>query len=169
MCYNMYHAFVTTDLKAEIKQTAAFVSLEQESYLNLVRTASLLEHGMAEGLKQYGLTLTQYNTLRILRGAGAEGFCRREIQARMLTPVPDATRLLDRLSRMGFVVRDRDGGDRRFVTTRITQRGLDKLRRLDAVVAQKHKDQLGHLSAPGLRRLVELLEKARARIISNFF
>lgn len=150
-----------TNLRAEIKQKTPFTSLEQEVFLNLVRTASLLEHGVAEGLKAHGLTLTQYNALRILRGAGPDGLCRSEIQERMLTPVPDATRLLDRLEAAGLVVRDRGEADRRFVIARITRDGLDLLERLDAPVEELHQEQLGHMSRSDLRRLADLLEEAR--------
>lgn len=151
-----------TDLRAEIKQTGPFTSQEQAAFIGLLRTASLLEHRMSEGLKPYGLTLTQYNVLRILRGAGPDGLCRNEVQSRMLTPVPDATRLLDRLAAVGLLVRDRDGSDRRFVTARITPAGLELLARLDAPVAEMHRHHLGHLSADELRRLVDLLGRARA-------
>ena len=150
-------------LRAEIKQTAPFVSVEQEVFLNLIRTAAVLEHGMGEGLKAFGLTLTQYNALRILRGAGAEGFCRNEVRDRLIKPVPDTTRLLDRLVEAGFVERDREGDDRRFVTARITKRGLALLERIDGPVAKLHEAQLGHMSRAELRQLVDLLEKVRAR------
>ena len=71
-------------LRSEIKQKAQFLSLEQEVFLNLIRTAATLEHGMSEGLKPYGLTLTQYNALRILRGAGSRGLPCKEIAERIL-------------------------------------------------------------------------------------
>lgn len=150
-----------TDLRSEIKQGAPFGSLEEEAFLNLLRTAALLEHSLSEGLKPHGLTLTQYNVLRILRGAEPDGLCRADVQSRMLTPVPDVTRLLDRLEAAGFVVRERDETDRRFVIARITRDGLDLLERLDGPVEELHEDQLGHLPRSDLRRLVELLETAR--------
>ena len=118
---------------------------------------------MGEGLKAYGLTLTQYNALRILRGAGPDGFCRNEVRDRMIKPVPDTTRLLDRLVEAGLVERDREGDDRRFVTARITKRGLALLARIDGPVARLHEAQLGHVSRTDLRQLVGLLEKVRAR------
>jgi len=148
-------------LRAEIKQTAPFVSTEQEVFLNLIRTAAVLEHGMGEGLKAYGLTLTQYNALRILRGAGEVGFCRNEVRDRMVKAVPDATRLLDRLEEAGLVERDREGDDRRFVTARISKQGLALLERIDEPVARLHEAQLGHMSRADLRLLADLLEKVR--------
>lgn len=151
-----------TELKEEIEQTVPFDSLEQEVFLNAVRTAAKLEHQLADGLKPHGLTLTQYNALRILRGAGPDGLCRNDVQARMLTPVPDVTRLLDRLEEAGYVVRERDEADRRYVMAKITEEGLDLLEELDGPVQQFHRDQLGHMSASELRTLSRLLEKARA-------
>ncbi len=152
---------MSVDLRREIKQEVPFSSLEQEAFLNLLRTAALLEHRLAERLKAYGLTPTQYNALRILRGAGPDGLCRNEVRSRMVAPVPDATRLLDRLTSLGLTVRDRDGEDHRFVTTRITDGGLELLNRLDGPVAEMLKGQLGHMPRSDLRRLVELLGAAR--------
>lgn len=152
---------MTDSLRAEIRQAKPFTSREEEVYLNVLRTAALLEHALAEGLKPFGVTPTQYNVLRILRGAGDSGLCRNEVRARMLTLVPDATRLLDRLADMGLVVRDRDGADRRFVTTRITAKGLELLGRIDEPLQSLHAQQLGHLPEADLRTLSELLARAR--------
>ena len=151
-------------LKTEIRQKSPFVSVREEVSLNLLRSAALLEHAVAERLKQYGLTPTQYNVLRILRGAGSNGLCRSEVTERMLTPVPDATRLLDRLEEAGLVARDRNTDDRRFVTARITELGLEKLAELDDPVARMHDDLLGHMADRDLSRLADLLETARERL-----
>jgi DNA-binding MarR family transcriptional regulator len=152
---------MSPSLRSEIKMRAPFASLEEEVFLNLIRTAAVLEHDLAEGLKAFGVTLTQYNALRILRGAGPNGLCRNEVRDRLVAPVPDATRLLDRLADAGLVERVRDGDDRRFVTARITRRGLELLERIDEPLARTHAAQLGHLSRADLRRLADLLEKAR--------
>ena len=148
-------------LKEEIEQTVPFDSLEQEAFLNALRTAARLEHQLADGLKPHGLTLTQYNALRILRGAGSDGLCRNDVQDRMLTPVPDVTRLLDRLEEAGYVLRQRSEADRRYVMAKITREGLDLLEKLDRPVRQLHRDQLGHMSESDLRTLCRLLEEAR--------
>jgi DNA-binding MarR family transcriptional regulator len=152
---------MTPNLRSEIKMRAPFASPEEEVFLNLMRTAAVLEHEMAEGLKAFGVTLTQYNALRILRGAGSDGLCRNEVRDRLVAPVPDATRLLDRLADAGLVAREREGDDRRYVTARITARGLDLLDRIEEPLAAMHRAQLGHLSRADLRRLADLLEKAR--------
>jgi DNA-binding MarR family transcriptional regulator len=150
-------------LQTELKRTKPFSSLEQEAMLSLARTAARLDHDMIEVLKPYRLTPTQYNALRILRGAGPEGLCRNEVRDRLVARVPDATRLLDRLEDTGLVVRGREGGDRRFVRARITRRGLDLLARLDQVVIDLHQRQLGHLGRNRLRTLIDLLAQARDR------
>lgn len=154
---------MSTDLRSEIKQRAPFRSGEEEVFLNLLRTSAAMEHSAASHLKEHGLTLTQYNTLRILRGAGSEGLCRNEISKRMIKPVSDATRLLDRMVAAGWVERDREDGDRRFVTARITGSGLDLLATLDSEVTRFHRDQLGHMSKEELAELAGLLGRARAR------
>src|SRR5687767_12111009 len=93
-------------LRDEIHQQRPFESLEQETWLSLVRTASQLNDAMEMLLRPHGLTMSQYNVLRILRGA-REGLCRNEVRDRMLTRMPDMTRLLDRMEEAGFVARCR--------------------------------------------------------------
>jgi MarR family transcriptional regulator, organic hydroperoxide resistance regulator len=162
-------------LQSEIKKRNPFSSTEQEVYLNILKTADVLLSQAADLLKPHGLSPTQYNALRILRGAGAgcgegghvdpdaQGLSCREIGQRMITRDPDLTRLLDRLEARGLVHRSREQKDRRMVATRITQAGLDLLRQLDQPVLDLHRKQLGHLGEPRLNALSELLEAARAR------
>jgi DNA-binding MarR family transcriptional regulator len=150
-----------TRLRDEIKQTRPFSSLEQEAFLSLGRTWSILEHGMLEALKPHGITPTQYNVLRILRGAGGPGLCRSEVMERMIARVPDATRLLDRMESAGLIERHRDVNDRRFVNTRITKEGLRLLKELDTAVTTLHERQFTALGDHDLKRLIELLELAR--------
>lgn len=150
-----------TALAREIKQTKPFNSLEQETLLNLMRTSALLQHALAESLKPFGVTQSQYNALRILRGAGKLGLCRHEVRDRMVTPVPDVTRLLDRLEDKGLVARERDGIDRRLVTARITEDGLTLLEKLDRPLARTTKHLLGHMTEQDLSRLGSLLVTAR--------
>jgi DNA-binding MarR family transcriptional regulator len=154
-------ALTMTRLREEIKQTRPFASLEQEAYLSMGRTWSMLEHGMLEALKPHGITPTQYNVLRILRGAGARGLCRSEVMERMIARVPDATRLLDRMESAGLIDRHRDTEDRRFVNTRITKEGLRLLGELETVVSTLHERQFTALGDDDLQRLIELLGLAR--------
>jgi DNA-binding MarR family transcriptional regulator len=112
-------------------------------------------------LKPYDLTPTQFNVLRILRGAGREGLNCREISERMLTFDPDVTRLLDRLESRGLVGRSREARDRRVITVRITEGGQRLIGELDQKVLQLHRQQLGHLGERKLKTLINLLEQAR--------
>jgi DNA-binding MarR family transcriptional regulator len=149
-------------LREEIRQGRPFQSLEQEAHLSIERTAAVLGHAFSEALKPHGITPTQYNVLRILRGAGEEGLCRSEIWERMVAQVPDVTRLLDRMEAAGLVERERSAADRRFVTTRVTPRGLRLLAELDAPVLELHRRHLGHLGEEDLRVLIDLLARARS-------
>ena len=152
---------MVTRIADEIKQTRPFASLEQEAMLNIERTAAVLGHGFAESLKPYGITPTQYNVLRILRGAGAGGLCRHEVGARLVSQVPDVTRLLDRLVEMQLIARERDTVDRRQMVARITRDGLRLLAALDAPTAAMHRAQLGHMGPAKLEQLIALLAEAR--------
>jgi DNA-binding MarR family transcriptional regulator len=151
-------------LQAEIKQQKPFSSLEEEVYLNLQRTAESLSRRLVDELKASGLSPTQYNVLRILRGAGAEGLACGELAERMVTRDPDITRLLDRLEASGMVTRAREQKDRRVITTRITREGLRLLSELDPTVARLHKQQLQRLGKERLRAIIELLEQMRAEL-----
>lgn len=149
-----------SDLQAELKQTRPFRSPREEAMVALQRTAAVLEHAFECRLKDSGITATQYNVLRILRGAGPAGLCRNEVGQRMVRRVPDVTRLLDRLEDTGLVGRTR-GDDRRFVTTRITPKGLEVLEDLEAVVSGFLDEHLGHLSGDQLASLCSLLSAVR--------
>jgi DNA-binding MarR family transcriptional regulator len=148
-------------LQDEIKQSRPFPSLEEEAVLAIARTAAILDHSSAEALKPYGLTPTQYNALRILRGSEPNGLCRNEIRDRLVTRVPDATRLLDRLVDMGLVVRAREDEDRRLVRTRITRKGLELIAPLDEYLTDLHRRQLAQVPPEQLRVLVDALAAAR--------
>jgi DNA-binding MarR family transcriptional regulator len=154
-------------LQEELKQSKPFATLEQEALLSIERTAAILSHAVADALRPYGITPTQYNVLRILRGAGEQGLCRNEVRDRLVAQVPDVTRLLDRMEEMALVDRERAADDRRMVFTRITRKGIQLLARLDEPVARLHQRQLGHLGSTKLRTLVRLLAEARHGIGSD--
>jgi len=135
--------------------------LEQEAFLSLQRTADLLARGAEEAIKPSGLSGTQYNVLRILRGAGPGGLCCGEVAERMITHDPDITRLLDRLEKRGLIVRARDSKDRRIITVRIAPEGLRILAELDEPIEEFHRRQLGHLGKRRLQLLLGLLNTAR--------
>ena len=150
-----------TRLQDEIRQTKPFASLEQEAWLSIERTAAVLRHGIGEALKPFGITGAQYNVLRILRGAGGVGLCRHEVGDRLVSQVPDVTRLLDRMEAMQLITRERDAADRRMVTARITPDGLALLERLQQPIFELHERQLGHLGPERLQQLVDVLAVAR--------
>jgi DNA-binding MarR family transcriptional regulator len=123
-------------LQAEIKQTKPFASLEHEAILGLLRTAAVVDHATDEALRPYGLTGTQFNVLRILKGAGPDGLCGKEIGERMINRVPDVPRLLDRLEKAELISRQRDREDRREVSARITAKGRQLV------------EEIGNISTP---------------------
>jgi DNA-binding MarR family transcriptional regulator len=136
---------------------------EEAAFLDLLRTTDILSRGPAKVLRSEGLSATQYNVLRILRGA-AGGLACGEIASRMITRDPDVTRLLDRLEKLGLISRWRETKDRRTVMARITPEGLALLVRLDEPVEAAHRKQLGHLGRERLRTLAELLSLARSHV-----
>ena len=133
---------------------------EEAAFLDLLRTTDMLSRGLIQVLKTEDLSATQYNVLRILRGA-PDGLPCGEIANRMITRDPDITRLLDRLEKRGLISRCRETKDRRTVMARITPEGLKLLARLDEPVQAAHRKQLGHLGRERLRALAELLSMAR--------
>jgi len=135
-------------------------SPEEAAFLELLRTTDQLSRELVPLLKAEQLSPTQYNVLRILRGA-LEGLPCGEIGQRMITRDPDITRLLDRLEKRGLIARWRDVKDRRMVLARITPEGLKMLDRLDEPVQEGHRKQLRHLGRERLKALCELLRAAR--------
>src|SRR3989441_1016523 len=129
--------------------------------LRLRPTADALLRGVEETLQPAAVSHTQYNALRILRGAGLKGLACREVADRMLTRDPDITRLLDRLEARGLVTRSRERLDRRVITVRITEKGLKLLEKLDQPVLDLHRRQLRHLGGRRLRGLMSLLDLVR--------
>jgi len=152
---------VTPKLQAEIKQKAPFPSLEAEVYLNLLRTGETISREVEQLLRASGLSGTQYNVLRILRGAGSEGRTCGETSERMVTHDPDITRLMDRLEKRNLIIRSRDTHDRRVVTARITPEGLQLLANLDKPLDQLQHSLFRHMTHQELARLSALLEKVR--------
>ena len=155
---------MVTTLRDEIKQNKPFESLEQEAQLNVIRTGSLLLDDVEQFLKPYGVTATQYNVLRILRGADPARLCRNELRDRMLTRMPDVTRLLDRMEQVGLVARTRENEDRRMVRTRITAAGLKILADVDGVAKQEQKRRFESLTQEQLKTLIELLTVVRQTV-----
>lgn len=152
---------MTSLLQAELKQTRPFPSAAAEALLSILRTAAVLDHELADALKPFGITPTQHNVLRILRGAGEDGLCGREVAERMVASVPDVPRMLERLEAMKFITRERDPGDRRHVTARITAAGRQLLTRVTPEIEVVQARRLGHLSKRTLTNLIEGLAAVR--------
>ena len=152
---------MNSSLQHEISQRRPFHSLQEEAYLNILRTASQLTDALELLLKPTGITLVQYNVLRILRGSEPDGLCRNELRDRMLNRMPDVTRLLDRMEESGLVSRSREEADRRQVRTQLTARARRMVDELDDKVRAEHQRQLGHLSEDQLSSMIELLSAAR--------
>jgi len=155
-------------IRAEIKQQRPFPSAQQEAVVALIRTADLLRRVVGGVVELHGITPQQYNVLRILRGAGADGLPTLEIAERMIEQMPGITRLIDRLERKNLVTRERSSTDRRCVYCRITEAGLDLVGRLDAPVEGASAVSLESLTDRDLAQLVELLDRARERMNQQF-
>lgn len=153
-------------LAQEIRKRHPFASREEEVFLNLWRTFARLSEGVERLLRQRGLCASHYNILRILAGekaAGDEALPALEVRRRLITPVPDITRLVDKLVEMGLISRRRDASDRRVVLLSLTDRGQRLVEELADPVTRLHRDQLGHMTQKDLMHLSALLEQARAQ------
>ena len=150
-----------SQLLREIRQTKPFRSQSQEAALSVMRTAHLIQRNYSRIVEPHGLTIQQYNVLRILRGAGESGLPTLEIGERMIEQTPGITRLLDRLETKGLVARERCPEDRRRVTCRITRTGLALLAKLDDHMNRSDGIFDADISPADLKRLVELLDRMR--------
>ena len=149
-------------LQAEIKQTKPFSSIEEEVYLNLQRTAYQLKQQSEEIFKAANLSSTQYNVLRILRGAGERGLASSQISERLVTKDSDITRVSERLERRGLIKKERAEDDKRVIVSKITKKGLGLLEKLDGPTREKISGLLGHLGEDFLQQLNSLLVLARS-------
>jgi DNA-binding MarR family transcriptional regulator len=152
-----------TTLREELHQARPFKSLREEAVLSVARTEAVTREALERVLTPHGLSMAQYNVLRILRGAGKAGLCRNEIRDRLISRMPDVSRLLDRMEGAGLISRVRSNADRRLVNTTLTPKGRTLVDTLDADVARAQERLLGHMSEKQLRSLVDLLALARAR------
>ena len=149
-------------LRAEIVQRRPFHSVKAEVAVSILRTAALIERHFAQVVARSGITVQQYNVLRILRGAGSEGLPTLVIRDRMIHAAPGITRLLDKLEKAGLARRDRSSPDRRQVFCHITERGLEVLSDLEEEMREADDFAVGILTEDEQRQLVKLLEGVRA-------
>ena len=150
-------------LKLEIAQERPISSVEEEALLNLLRTSDCLQRAFHRKTRNWGLTSTQYNVLRILRGAQPQGLTCSAIGNRMITAEPDITRLMARLKGLKLIRQRRDSHDRRVVWTVISEAGLELLREMDPAINRVPGELLGHMNGEELAQLIRLLELARTR------
>ncbi len=149
-------------LQAEIKQSKPFANLQVELWLNLSRTAAVVGHDFERLIRPYGLSLTQYNVLRILRGAGDDGLVQYEVAERLVAQVPDVPRILSRMEKAGWVKRCRGTSDKRVVYATLTAAGLELVNSLDAVVHGAEEGMFPDLGTEQMEKLCELLVLARS-------
>jgi DNA-binding MarR family transcriptional regulator len=154
-------------LKSEIAQERPFSSVEEEAFLNLLRTSDCLHRAFQRKSRDWGVTSTQYNVLRILRGAQPHGLTCSAIGDRMITAEPDITRLLARMKAIKLIKQQRDKRDRRVVWTQISTTGLELLRKMDPEIQQTPRDLLGHMNESELADLTRLLELARKHCLDT--
>ena len=147
-------------LQREIKKKKPFDSPTQEAILNILRTADRFQNRFGRLFREHGLTASQYNVLRILRGEGKPLPCL-EIADRMIQVVPAITGLIDRLEAHGLVVRERCAEDRRVIYIALTAEAEKILKEIDQPLQDMHEQLIGHLSHAELKELSRLLEKAR--------
>ena len=153
-----------SNLQREIKKDGPFDSPEQEAYLSIWRTYSLLSRQFDRFFREHGISSSQYNILRILRGQKGKGLASCQIASRMVSCVPDIIRLLDRLEKGGLVKRERSKEDRRVVEITITKEGMNLLEMLDEPIRKKDKSVLGHMSQKEITDVIRLMSKARENV-----
>jgi DNA-binding MarR family transcriptional regulator len=154
---------VESGIQHEIAQTRPFHSVRAEVAVSILRTAALIERHFAQVVAQSGITVQQYNVLRILRGAGEEGLPTLVIRDRMIHEAPGITRLLDKLETAGLARRERCSPDRRQVLCYITDAGLAVLDQLEVAMKEADDVVVGSLSEAEQRDLLKLLEGVRNR------
>lgn len=155
---------MTRGLQDEIKQTVPFANRSKEALLNVLRTAAMVDHQINEVLKPFGITGTQYNVLRILRGAGSGGLCGREVGERMIARVPDVPRLLDRMETLELITRERNDDDRRHVTARVSPKGLDLVAKVSPRLGSLEVALTGRLSESQLQAIIDGLTTVRESV-----
>lgn len=147
-------------LQQELGKKKAFESLEKEAMLNIARTSDLFLNRFGKLFREFGLTGSQHNVLRILRGEGRPMRCD-EIRSRMIQVVPAMTGILDRLEKDGFVTRTRCEKDGRVIYVDLTAKAIAVLQKIDGPLTDLYRECLGHLTQDELEQLSKLLEKAR--------
>lgn len=155
-------------LQHELRQKRPFKSDAQEAAISILRTADDVRRVLGAAVEPAGITLQQYNVLRVLRGSHPEPLPTLEIAERLIERTPGITRLIDRLEEKGLVQRERSDEDRRLVFCSITEAGRTLLGTLDAAVDAADAEAAGPLDADELRTLTSLLARVRQGIAGGY-
>jgi DNA-binding MarR family transcriptional regulator len=150
-----------SQLLSDLRQNKPFESLQEELWLSLARTTALASHEVELRLREYKISPTQYNVLRILRGAGADGLMQHEVGARLVALVPDVPRILTRMEKAGLVLRVRGKLDRRVMRITLSPAGQSLVDGLDETMRRLHEELFAGMEAREMRSLCDLLELAR--------
>jgi DNA-binding MarR family transcriptional regulator len=153
----------TSSVGEEIHQTKPFATIEEELLVSLLRTTDVLHERFEQMIRPFNISMTQYNVLRILRGAEPAGRTCGEIGERMIAREPDVTRLLERMEKASLIKRTRDSIDRRVVVTRISSHGLKLLDEMEP----KLRELDGLLKPMGERKIettLKLLDELREHV-----
>ena len=151
-----------SSVRSEIRQSRPFRSKKQEATIALLRTASVVSRALSRVLEPWSLSLAQYNALRIIRGAGADGIATLAIRERMIEEGTTITRILDRLEESGYIGRERDFPDRRQVKCQVTTDGRRLLDRIDPIVDSADEEAMESLSVRDVEQFVDMLDTIRA-------
>lgn len=155
----------STSIQDELQQRRPFRTRREELFIALLRSAAVVRRPVSKVVEEHQLSLAQYNVLRILRGAGADGLPTLAIRERLIEEAAGITRLIDKLEKAGFVSRDRRSStDRRQVVCRITTEGMALLASMDAVVTSATHDVLALLDEERIASLLALLDDVRAGV-----
>src|SRR6185503_18887692 len=148
-------------IQTELRQSKPFRSIAQEATIALLRTASVVNRALARVVEPYGLSLAQYNALRIIRGSGTGGIPTLSIRERMIEEGTTITRLLDKLEGALLIRRERSLPDRRQVLCFVTDGGRKLLDSLDPLVNAADEEAVASLSQSELERFIDLLDAVR--------
>jgi len=149
-------------LQTELRQRKPFQSPAHEAVVGLMRTADLIRRHATAMVEPHGITLQQFNVLRILRGAGDTGLPTLDVAERMIEQTPGVTRLLDRLEAKELVRRQRCAKDRRQHLCWITAKGLTVLEKIDALAARSPEESMKGLRQKDRVTFIRLLDAIRA-------
>ncbi|QDT58956.1 transcriptional regulator SlyA [Stieleria bergensis] len=149
-------------LKSELKKRGDFDSVEQETTLAILRTSDLLENRLARLLREHGLTPSQYNVLRILRGEGTPLPCL-DVAQRMIQVAPAITRVVDQLLKLDYITKTQSSQDRRVYMVDIKPSGRKLLAKLDKPILNLHANTMRHISQSDQKTLIRILESIRDR------